>query len=127
MPAAFYDEEVVQVGDETFTMAIDFRSIDIIEHLVGESGTITPMPEVVAMLYSDPIPLSVGGKVLWALLRRHHETLTLDEAAGLMFCKDANRVAQAMLTLINRAMNLGPSKKAKDENPRKRRGASAIS
>lgn len=126
MLTAFYDEELIQVGDDTLRLAIDFRAIDVIEHLAGESSTITPMPEVIAMLYADPLPLSVAGKVLWALLRRHHETVTLDEAAGLMFHEQANRVGLAMLSLINRAMNLDQPK-AKDKNPRKRRGASATS
>jgi hypothetical protein len=126
MLTAFYDEEIVSVGDVTLRLAIDFRAIDVIEHIAGEDGTITPMPNVVAMLHMDPPPLSVCGKVLWALLRRHHEEMSLDETAGVMFSEHANRVGMAMYGLIVRAMNLGEPK-AKDKNPRKRRGASATS
>jgi len=121
---AFYDEEPLEACGEKLTLAIDFSTIDVIEHIAGEQGGIVQFPNVVAMLYADPPPLSVSGKVLWALLRRHHEDVSLDQAAGLMFSEHGNRVAQAMLTLINRAMNLG---KAKDKNPPRRRGASKTS
>lgn len=124
MLTAFYDEELISIGDDTLRLAIDFRAIDVIEHLAGESGSVTPMPEVVAMLFADPPSLSVAGKVLWALLRRHHEDVTLDQCAGLMFGNDGNRVATAMYGLILRAMNLGEPKKEKGKNPPKRRGAS---
>lgn len=123
MLTAFYDEEVISVGEDTLTLAIDFRAIDIMEHLAGENG-ITPMTEIVAMLFSDPPPLSVCGKVLYALTRRHHDGLSLDVCAGLMFSEHGNRVAMAMYGLIMRAMNLGEPKKEKGKNPRKPRGAS---
>lgn len=127
MLTAFYDEEVISVGDDTLTLAIDFRVIDVIEHLVGEAGSITPMPEVTAMLFADPPPLSVCGKVLWALLRRHHDDVSLDQCAGLMFGEHGNRVALAMYGLIMRAMNLEAPKEEKGKNPPKRRGASKTS
>lgn len=126
--SAFYDEEIVEAGEDRLTLAIDFRAIDTIEHITGEEGQITPMPTVVAMMFASPPPLSVSGKVVWALLRRHHPEATLDEAAGLMFGEHGGKVGQATLTLLLRAMNLGePEKKAKDENPPKRRGASKTS
>lgn len=124
--AAFCDEELVEAGQDKVRLAIDFRAIDIIEHIIGDEGQITSMPLVVSMLFADPPPLSVSGKVLWALLRRHHDQVTLDEAAGLMFGPHGGKVAEAMLTLLLRAMNLGDAK-AKDENPPKRRGASETS
>lgn len=123
---AFYDEELVEAGEDKLTLAIDFRALDTIEHIVGEDGGITPMPIVVSMLFGNPPPLSVSGKVLWALLRRHHPDATLDEAAGLMFGEHGGKVAEAMLPLLLRSMNLGETK-AKDKNPPKRRGASKTS
>lgn len=126
MLTAFYDEEVIRIGDDRLTLAIDFRAIDIIEHLVGENGSITPMTEVLAMLATDPPPVSVLGKVFYALLQRRHETVTLDAAAGLLFGKYRDHVETAIYGLLMRAMNLG-DQKAKDKNPRKRRGASAPS
>lgn len=123
---AFYDEELVEAGADKIRLAIDFRAIDTIEHIVGDGGQITSMPLVVSMLFADPIPLSVSGKVLWALLRRHHEQVTLDEAAGLMFGPHGGKVGQAMLTLLLRAMNLGEVE-AKDENPPVPLGQSELS
>jgi len=124
MIPSFYDEEPLEVCGEKLTLAIDFGIIDIIEHTASREDGIVPMPNVVAMLYAAPPPLSVSGKVLWALLRRHHEEVTMDQAAGLMFSEHGNRVAIAMLSLINRAMNLGEPRKEKGKNPRKPRGPS---
>jgi hypothetical protein len=123
---AFYDEELISIGEDTLTLAIDFRALDLAEHLIGDAGTITPVTEIVAMLFADHPPRSVLGKLLWALLRRHHETISLDMAAGLMLGGHAGHLTVAMRSLLVRAMNFGDVK-AKDENPRKRRGASAIS
>lgn len=125
MLSPFYDEELIDVGGNKVRLAIDFRAIDVMEHLVGESGSTVPATAVVeAVLFSDPVPISIAGKVLYALLRRHHEEATLDEAAGLMFGPDGNRVALAMRSLLERAFNLGSPPKAKGKNPRKPRGAS---
>lgn len=121
---AFYDEEPLEACGESLTLAIDFKTIDVVEHIAGRDGQIIQFPVVVSMLYADPPPLSTSGKLLWALLRRHHEEITMDQAAGLMFSEHGNRVAEAMLKLINRAMNIGEPKKEKDANPTKRRGAS---
>jgi hypothetical protein len=117
---AFYDEELVEADDNKLTLAIDFRAIDIIEGLTGE-----PMPTVLAQLFAQPPSISLSGKVLWALLRRHHEETTLDEAAGLMFSDHGNRVGLAMGNLLQRVFNMGEEKPA--ENPPKRRGRSKTS
>ena len=114
----FYDEELIEVDGEKLTLAIDFRAIDVIEGTVGE-----PMPSVLAQLFSTPAPLSRSGKVLWALLLRHHDEVTVEEAAGLMFTEHANRVGLAMGGLLQRAFNLADPK-AKGKNPPKRPGAS---
>jgi hypothetical protein len=122
--ASFYDEEIVQVGDVTLRLAIDFSIIRIIE-ATAISDRVTPMPEVVAMLFADPPALSILGVVFYALLRRHHDDISMDQAAGVMFGEHAQRVGMAMYQLIVRSMNLtDTSKKAKDKNPRKPRGAS---
>ena len=122
---AFYDEEVVEAGDTKLTLAIDFRAIDIIEGLAGGPGEIVPMPTVLAWLFTPPASIGLSGKVLWALLRRHHDDVSLDQAAGLMFHKEHGpKVGQAIDRLLSRAFNLVDETKAKDKNPPKRRGAS---
>jgi hypothetical protein len=112
----FYEEEVIKLGGDTITLAIDFRAVDFIETLLDAS-----LPSVVAMLFADPPPLSLAGKVLRGLLLRHHEDVSLDQCAGLMFGEHGNRVALAMYRLITRALRLEPEKKKK---PRRKRAAS---
>lgn len=123
MLRAFYEEEQVRISDDlTLRLSINFRAIDAIENLVGQT-----MEEVVAEVVSGKPRLSLTGKVLWGLLREHHPESTLDEAAGLMF--DAEKsvpVGYAMGELLRRAFNLGEPK-AKGQNPPKRRGASKAS
>jgi hypothetical protein len=126
MLTAFYDEEVVSVGEDTLRLAIDFRAIDLIEHQCGEDGAIAPMPDVVEMLFADQPPRGLLGKVLWSLLRRHHSDISLDVAVGLMFTQHGAGLVIAIRSLIVRAMNFGDVE-AKDENPPPRRGASATS
>ena len=120
---AFYDEEFVEAGEDKLRLAIDFRAIDIIEGLVEE-----PMPTVLVRLFTPPAPIALSGKVLWALLQRHHEGVTLDEACGLMFHKEHGpRTGHAIDKLLSRAFNLVDEPKAKAKNPPKRRGASKTS
>lgn len=129
MLTAFHDEELVEAGEDKLTLAIDFRAIDVIEGLAGGEGQIVPMPVVLDWLFTPPAPISLSGKVLYALLLRHHQDVTLDQAAGLMFHKEHGpKVGKAMDTLLLRAFNLLVDEpKAKDKNPRKRRGASKTS
>lgn len=114
----FYNEEQLKVGDETLTLVLNFRALDCIEHLTGET-----MPSIIPQLIDDP-PYSLVGKVLWGLLREKHEGVSLDDAAGLAFGKDGPRVGLAMGSLLQRGFNLGEEK---DENPPKRRGRSKSS
>lgn len=118
----FYNEEQVKLDEETsLRLVFNFRAIDAIETLTGES-----MDAVAREVLSGEPRLSVTGKVLWGMLREHHSDATLDEAAGLMFDKErAAPVGLAMGQLLLRAFNI--ETKAKGENPPKRRGASKTS
>ena len=125
MLTAFYDEEVAQLGDHTLRLAIDFRAIDLMEHIVGDTDAITPATVIVEyMLFSAPVPVSISCKVLYALLRRHHEEITLDVAMGVIAGEHSSVVALAMQSLLRRSFNFGEPVKAKAKNPPKRRGAS---
>jgi hypothetical protein len=114
----FYNEEQLTVGDETLTLVLNFRALDCIESLTGET-----MPAILPQLVGDP-PYSLVGKVLWGLLREKHEGVSLDEAAGVAFGDEGAKVGLAIGTLLQRGFNLG---EAKGENPPKRRGRSKIS
>lgn len=104
MPA-FHDEELIEVGGYRLTLAIDFSIIDLVEHLSGQE-----MPQVLLAVSADRPPIGVAGKLLWALLRRNHGSMTLDETAGLMLGKHRPAVLAGMFGLLKRAMNLGEKK-----------------
>lgn len=119
----FYHEAQATVGDTSLRFVLNFRTIDAIEGLVG-----SPMPAILPEIVTGSAGFSLVGKVLWGLLREHHPDVTLDQAAGLMFSdeKVAAEIGVAIGDLFRRGFKIG-DEKAKEENPRKRRGASKAS
>ena len=116
---AFGDEQQVQVGEETLTLRLDFRAITIMEGSLQSD-----MPTIVANFRSGRPQLSVVGQMLWAILREHHPEVTLDQAAGLMFSKEAAKIGFALDALLERSFPLAEDK-AEDKKPKnapKRRG-----
>lgn len=109
----FYHEGQVEVEGETLTLVCNFRAIDVIESVTGET-----MDAILPQL-AEP-PFALVGKCLWALLREKHEGVTLDEAAGVGFGPDGAKVGLVMGDVLRRAFNIG--EEAKGENPPKRRG-----
>src|SRR4249919_1146759 len=116
---AFFNESDVEIADgEVLHLVLDFRAIDVIESLTGQS-----MDEVLPQLANPPHNLAA--KMLWAMLREKHEGVTLNEAMGVVVDRTYGpRVGLAMGDLLNRAYDLG---EAKGENPPKRRGRSRSS
>lgn len=114
----FYHEGSVEVDGETLHLVCNFRAIDVIESITGET-----MDEVLPQLAAPSH--SLAGKVLWAMLREKHEGVTLDEAAGLAFGPSGAAVGIVMGDVLRRAFNIG--EEAKGENPPKRRGRSKSS
>jgi hypothetical protein len=114
----FYHDGQVEVDGEKLTLVCNFRAIDVIEGVTGEK-----MSDILPQLI-DP-PYALVGKVLWGLLREKHEGVTLDEAAGVGFGPEGQKVGVVMADVLSRAFNLG--EKAKDENPPRRRGRSKSS
>ena len=117
---SFWHEGQVEVDGETLTLVCDFYAIDVIESLTGQG-----MDEILPQMVTPSHSLAV--KVLWGLLRRKHEGITLDEAAGALFSSRENtvKVSAVMGDVLRRAMNVG--EEAKDENPPRRRGRSKSS
>lgn len=111
---AFFAEDQIEVEGEILHLVCDFRAIDVIEGVTGEK-----MSDILPQLIEPPFALF--GKVLWGLLRGKHEGVTLDEAAGVAFGPDSQKVGLVMGSVIGRAFNIG---EAKDANPPKRRGRS---
>lgn len=124
MLQAFYNEEAVAVGGDTYRLVIDFAAIDAVESLLGRS-----FGDVVNEVLKPNAPVSLIGKVVWGLLRRHHPELTIDQVASLLFGEPGVAVGAAVGKLIEAAFNLAPAteEKEKGKNPRKPRGASKTS
>lgn len=118
---AFGEEEQVKVGEDTLTLRLDFRAITIMEGALQSD-----MPSIVANFRSGRPQLSVLGQMLWAMLREHHQDVTLDQAAGIMFSKDAAKVGFALNELIDRAFP-PVMEDRKKPNPPKRNGRSKSS
>ena len=114
---SFYNEQDVEVEGEKLTLVLNFRAIDVIETITGEK-----MTDILPQL-AEP-PMSLAGKVLWALLREKHENVTLDQAAGVGFGPEGAKVGMAMAELLMRGFS---TKEEKGENPPKRSGASKSS
>ena len=121
MLASFYNEAQITVGEDTLTLVCNFRSIDVIESITGQT-----MDEVLPQLAAPSHSLVV--KVLWALLREKHEDVTFDQAAGVIFDRERCIAVSAVIgDLFRRSFNMGEKPKEKDENPPKRRGRSRVS
>lgn len=119
---AFNAEGTVQTADgEKLTLVCDFYTIDVVEGITGEKWD-----DILPQLVDPPRALLV--KVLYGLLRKRHEDVTLDEAAGVMFDKNRAAIMAVMGDVIRRACNFDSDEpEAKDENPPVRRGRSRSS
>lgn len=119
---AFGQEEQVEVCGETLTLRLDFRAITVIE-----GATNLDMPTVSVACRMPDCPVSILGQVIWALLREHHQSITLDQVAGIMFDPKANaRMGEALGALLDRTFPLVTEDK-KPKNARKRPGRSKTS
>ncbi len=101
----FHDEELIEVGGYRLTLAIDFRIIDLAEHLTGKR-----MPEMISALAVNRPPVGISGQLLWVMLRRHHEQMTLDQSAGLVLGEHGGTILAAVFELLQRAMSFGEAK-----------------
>lgn len=117
---AFGEEEQVTVDGEPLTLRLDFRAITIMEGALE-----TDMPSIVANFRSGRPQLRVLGQMLWAMLREHHSEVTLDQAAGIMFAKNAAKVGFALDALLERVFPLTEGRKSK--NPPRPSGRSKSS
>lgn len=121
---AFYNEEAVKVGEDTYRLVINFRTIDATESQLGGRSYESVLTE---MLAGSP---SVGlqARVVWGLLREHHPDVALEEADALARGPAAVEIGIAIGRLLHAAFPMSvPDKKAKAPNPRKRRGRSKSS
>lgn len=124
MLAAFYHEEPVTVGDDTYRLCMNFRGIDAIESSTGR-----PFDGILQEFTSgDASPtISLQGRVVWGLLREHHPSVTIDQVATLLFSPASVQIGMAMGKLFDNAFPRAEEPKPgkdKPAHPRKPRGAS---
>lgn len=102
---------------EKLTLVCDFYAIDIAQQVAELSWD-----DIVERFLTDRV---LAVKVLYALLRRKHAGVTIDEAADVSFDKNQIALWAIMGDVVRRACNI--DQEAKDENPPKRRGRSRSS
>jgi hypothetical protein len=110
---SFFAEGQAKTSDgETLTLVCDFYTIDVVESITGQNWD-----EIIPQLVSPPRALAV--KVLYGLLRKRHESITLDEAAGVSYDANSLEIWAAMGDVIRRACNIGEPDEA-DEGAKKK-------
>lgn len=98
---SFYAEGSAETDDgEKLTLVCDFYAIDVVEQITGQSWD-----DILPQLANPPRTLAV--KVLYGLLRKRHQGITLDEAAGVSFGKNQAEIGLVMGDVIRRACNIG--------------------
>jgi hypothetical protein len=110
----FSNEAEVAVADGglILTLTIDFGVIDRLEGLLGK-----PMDDCISELFRSA---AMQGKFLWAMTRKHHADITLDQVAGIQFSKDGPAVMATLGDLIRRTFNFGEEEGEQSSRPPKR-------
>lgn len=118
----FFAEGLIETEDgEKLTLVCDFFTIEVAEQITGQNWD-----DILPQLVSPPKALAV--KVLYSLLRKRHEHITLDEAAGLSYDKNAIAIWAIVGDVIARACNFGSDEEdSAKKKPRGRSKASAAS
>ena len=98
---SFYAEGLIETEDgEKLTLVCDFYTIDVAEQITGLNWDQDILPGL-----ADP-PKSLAVKVLYGLLRKRQANVTLDEAAGLSYDKNAIAIWAVVGDVIRRACNI---------------------
>src|SRR5687768_9737518 len=97
----FFAEGLIETEDgEKLTLVCDFYTIDVVEQISGQNWD-----DILPQLVDPPKALAV--QVLYGLLRKRQENVTLDEAAGLSYDENAIAIWAVVGDVIRRACNLG--------------------
>ena len=101
----FFAEGLIETEDgEKLQLVCDFYTIKVCEDVTGLNWDQDILPAL-----ADP-PKSLAVQVLYALLRKRQEHVTLDEAAGLSYDKNAIAIWAVVGDVIRRACNFGDDK-----------------
>jgi hypothetical protein len=102
MPRSFFAEGLVETEDgEKLTLVCDFFTIQVVEQISGLNWD----DDILPSLINPPKHLAI--LVLYGLLRKRQEHITLDEAAGLTYDKHAIAIWAIVGDVIRRACNFG--------------------
>lgn len=130
MRAFFAEGQFTTEDDETLTLVCDFSTIDVVEGVTEQSWD-EVLPQVFPTFRpgEEPAPGSraLAVKLLYGLLRKRHESITLNEAAAVSYDRNSIVLWATVGDVIRRACNIDDGEEAKDENPPKRRGRSKAS
>lgn len=117
----FFAEGLIETEDgEKLTLVCDFYALDVIEQVTGQSWD-----DILPQLANAPRALAV--KVLYGLLRKRHQGITLDEAAGVAFDKNQAAIGAVMGDVIRRACNIGGDEEEAGPAKKKPSGRSKVS
>lgn len=110
----FFAEGLIETEDgEKLQLVCDFYTIDILEQISGQNWD-----DILPQLVNPPKALAC--KLLYSLLRKRHEHVTLDEAAGLSYDKNAIAIWAIVGDVIRRACNIDGGE---EEAPAKKKPA----
>lgn len=117
-----FAEGLVETEDgEKLTLVCDFYTIKVVEDITGLNWDRDIIPALV-----DP-PKSLAIQVLYGLLRKRQENVTLDEAAGLSYDKNAIAIWAVVGDVIQRACNLFQAEEEEPSAKKKPAGRSRVS
>lgn len=112
MPRSFFAEGLIETDEgEKLILVCDFYTIDVVEQISGQNWD-----DILPQLVKPPKALAI--QLLYALLRKRQEHITLDEAAGLSYDKNAIAIWAVVGDVIARACNFGSGE---EEEPAKKK------
>lgn len=106
MRAFFAEGQIESEDGDKLTLVCDFYTIDVAEQITGQRWD-----DILPELFNSR---SLATKVLFSLLRKRHEGITLDEAAALLFDRNSAAIWAVMGDVIRRACNIPDEPEAPD-------------
>lgn len=118
MPRSFFAEGLIETDEgEKLTLVCDFFTIQVVEQVSGLNWDADVIPAL-----ADP-PKHLAIQVLYGLLRKRQDQITLDEAAGLTYDKNAIAIWAVVGDVIRRACNFGEPEDEEEAKPVKKKSA----
>lgn len=114
MRALFAEGPIETQDGEKLTLVCDFFTIQVVEQITGLNWDRDVLPGL-----ADP-PKHLAIQVLYGLLRKRQEHVTLDEAAALTYDRNAIAIWAVVGDVIRRACNLGPDDDEEPAAPKKK-------